>query len=258
VIEAPIRVVVVDDEPPARDKLGLFLSRDPELELVGEAGDGAAAVTVIEERRPDLVFLDIQMPELDGFAVIEALTSQSLPYIVFVTAHDDFALRAFEVRALDYLLKPYDEERFRRALLRAKEQIRLGRSAQLTESVVAMAGELRRRQGALDRLLVRSGGRVVFIRATDIAWFESAANYVKIHVTGEVHLLRQTLEGLLEQLDPRRFVRIHRYYGVNLDHVVELQPFSHGDYTVVLADGARLKLSRRYRRQLPEPFRSQL
>ncbi len=194
-IATPMTVVVVDDEPPARDKLSLFLSHDPEVEQVGEAGDGATAVTVIEQCRPDLVFCDIQMPELDGFAVIAALQSHQ-PHVVFVTAYDEFALRAFEVRALDYLLKPYDEERFRRALLRAKDQVRLGRSAQLTESVASIADEMRRRQGALDRLLVRSGGRVIFIRAADIAWFESAANYVKIHVAGEVHLLRQTLEGL--------------------------------------------------------------
>jgi two-component system LytT family response regulator len=247
----PLTVVVVDDEPPARDKLGLFLSRDPEVKLVGEAGDGATAVTTIEECRPDLVFLDIQMPELDGFAVIEALEVQPPPHIVFITAHDEYALRAFEVRALDYLLKPFDEERFQRSLSRAKEQVRLGRGLELSDTLASMAGELRRRQSLLDRLLVRSGGRVVFVRTADIAWIESAANYVRIHVAGEVHLLRRTLEGLLVQLDPRSFIRIHRFYAVNLDHVAELEPVSHGDYSVLLQDGKRLKLSRRYRQQLP-------
>lgn len=252
--EPPITVAVVDDEPPARDKLGLFLGRDAEVELVGEAGDGATAVTLIEQCRPDLVFLDIQMPELDGFAVIDALEVRPLPHIVFVTAHDEYALRAFEVRALDYLLKPYDEQRFQQALARAKEQVRLGRSAELSETVASMASELRRRQEELDRLLVRCGGRVVFVRTADITWVESAANYVKIRAAGQQYLLRRTLEGLLAQLDSRTFVRIHRFYAVNLDHVVELQPVSHGDYTVLMRDGSRLKLSRRYREQLPEPL----
>jgi two-component system LytT family response regulator len=250
----PLTVVVVDDEPPARDKLGLFLARDAEAELVGEAGDGATAVALIEKCRPDLVFLDIQMPGLDGFAVIEALEVRPLPYIVFVTAHDEYALRAFEVRALDYLLKPYDEERFQRSLTRAKEQVRLGRGFELSDTLASMAGELQRRHNLLDRLLVRSGGRVVFVHTADIAWIESAANYVRVHGGGEEFLLRRTLDGLLAQLDPRKFVRIHRFYAVNLDYVVELQPVSHGDYSVLLRDGKCLKLSRRYRQQLPEPI----
>ena len=236
-------LVIVDDEPPARDKLRRFVTDDGRARIAGEAGDGLEAVRVIEAERPDIVLLDIQMPELDGFAVLEALDLDPLPHIIFVTAHDEHALRAFEVRALDYLLKPVDRRRFTEALDRALEHPR-------TDARTALAGVTDR---LLERFLVRVRGRMRLVSVEEVDWIGGAGNYVELHAGGEAHLVRGTLREIEARL-PERFVRIHRSAIVNLDRVKELHGWSHGDLMVEMADGAELRLSRRYRDRLDGVF----
>ncbi|UCC72864.1 MAG: response regulator transcription factor [Gemmatimonadota bacterium] len=245
-----IRVVIVDDEPPARFKLRTFLEDDTRVEIVGEAGEGLEAVKVIEEQKPDLVFLDVQMPELDGFEVLEALDLDHLPRIIFVTAYDAYAVRAFQVHALDYLLKPLDRERFETAMRRAAEALKVADEKQ-GERARETAAELRARQGPLQRFLVRSRGRLWFARTDQIDWIEAAGNYVTLHVGDETHLVRGTLKDIAERLDGDRFARIHRSTVVNLESVRELQEWSHGDWLVIMKNGTELRLSRRYRDRLP-------
>jgi len=247
----PLRVLLVDDEPPARRKLRRFLEGARDIEVVSEAGDGPAAIAAIRELRPDLVFLDIQMPGADGFEVIEAL-DDARPQIIFVTAYHEHAVRAFEVEALDYLLKPFDEPRFRAALERARTRIG-EREPGLPEAALRRLLEAAR-GGQSQRILVKKDDHSFFVRQDEIDWIEAAGNYVKLHTARGDHLVRGTLAGLEERLDPSRFVRISRGAIVNLDRVAELRPWSHGDRIVVLKDGSELTLSRRYRKRLPELF----
>ncbi len=243
-----IRTLIVDDEPLARERLVDLLVGDTEIEIVGESGNGLAAVAAIDEHKPDLIFLDVQMPELDGFAVLEAIEER--PVIVFVTAYDQYALRAFEVHALDYLLKPFDRERFDKALQRAKHQIARERAGAVNQELVALLADLKARPKPLERLVIKAGGRVFFLRADEIDWIEAAANYVKLHVGKESHLLRETINGLAAKLDPEKFLRIHRSIIINLERIKELQPWFHGDYVVIMQDGTQLISSRNYREQL--------
>ncbi len=242
-----IRTLIVDDEPLARDRLDQLLQDEPEIEIVGKCGDGREAVAAIEKARPDLVFLDVQMPELDGFGVLEALGPGSMPVIVFVTAYDQFALRAFEVHAVDYLLKPFDRERFQKALRRAVEQV--GNRA---------GGAILRRQSALlaglqsSQLVVRSGGQVVRVKLDEIDWIGSADNYAELHVGAKSHLLRETLGALETRLAPESFVRISRSAIVNKQRIKELRRLFYGGYELVLRDGTRLTLSRRHRDKLEQ------
>ena len=248
--DARLRAVIIDDEPHARAKLRRFLGSDPRVEVVGEAGDGVAAVQLLEDTRPDLVFLDIQMPELDGFGVLEELDPTVNPQVVFVTAHDQHAIRAFEVRALDYLLKPVDPERFEEAVDRAVEAHLAGTPSEPRAVLSELAPERR----TLDRFLVRTRSRMVLVPAREVDWIGSASNYVELHCGKETHLVRGTLQSLEERLDPARFLRIHRSTIVNIDRVKELHPWSHGDLMVVLHDGVELRLSRRYRDRLERVF----
>ncbi|HYW13547.1 MAG TPA: LytTR family DNA-binding domain-containing protein [Longimicrobium sp.] len=249
----PVRVLIVDDEPPARAKVRRFLAADAEIDVVGEAGSGPEAVDAIQRMRPDLVFLDIQMPGTDGFGVLGALEEGTPPHVVFVTAYDEYALRAFEVHAVDYLLKPFDADRFRTALARAKERVRARPPADDLEQRIRRAlAEVRPPSAYLDRVLVRTGDRAVFLRTDEIDWLEAEENYVRVHAGRESHLVRGTLAGLEERLDPARFVRVHRSHVVNLGSIRELHPWSHGDWMIVLRDGRELMLSRRYRDRLPE------
>lgn len=249
--ESPkLRTVIVDDEPHARAKLRRFLEADDRVELVGEAGDGMEAVSVLEATRPDLLFLDIQMPELDGFGVLDALDPAVNPRVVFVTAHDQHALRAFEVRALDYLLKPVDPERFAEAVDRAVGAHRAGAVSD-SRSVLA---ELPPERRALERFLVRTRSRMVLVAASSVDWFGATGNYIELHCGKDTHLVRGTLQDLEDRLDGTRFIRIHRSTIVNLERVKELHPWSHGDLLVVLQDGTELKLSRRYRDRLEGVF----
>jgi two-component system LytT family response regulator len=245
-----IRALIVDDEPLARERILDLLADDAEVEVVGECGDGMAALAAIERHRPDLLFLDVQMPELDGFGVLEAIDETKAPVIIFVTAYDQYALRAFEVHALDYLLKPFDRERFDKALQRAKHQIARERAGAVNQELVALLTRLKARPKPLERLVIKSAGRVFFLRAEEIDWIEAAANYVKLHVGKESHLLRETINGLAAKLDPDKFLRIHRSTIINLERVKELQPWFHGDYVVILKDGTQLTSSRNYREQL--------
>ena len=249
-----LSVLVVDDEAPARRKLKRFLSDDPEIMNIQEATNGEEAVARLVGGSFDLVFLDVQMPALDGFGVIEALEGYPLPAIIFVTAHDEHAIRAFDVRALDYLLKPYDQERFDVALERAKEHARAGRAADLSAVVQDLVKEIKGGSTYLDRIMVKSSGRIFFVKVSEVSWIEAAGNYVKLHVGAGEHLLRETLEATLRKLDPSNFARVHRSHAVNLDRIREFYHWSHGDYMIVLKDGTELRLSRRYRDNLPTEF----
>ncbi len=251
----PVRVVIVDDEPPARAKLRRFLAADPRVTIAGEAGDGEEAVRVIEETRPDVVFLDIRMPGLDGFDVLAALEMDMLPHVVFATAHDEYAVRAFDVRALDSLLKPADRERVMRALDRAIAAVRGPRGGDVAARVRDALDELRGRAGPLERFLVRQRGRMRLVRAADVDWIEAADNYVRLHIEKESLLARVTLAEVEQRLDPAKFARVHRSAIVNLDAIRELRPWSHGDALLVLRSGAEVRMSRRYRDRLPGVLR---
>lgn len=245
-----LRVLIVDDEPLARQRIRQLLAGEPDMEVAGEAGNGVEAVGLIETLHPDLVFLDIQMPELDGFGVIEAIGADRMPPTLFVTAFDAHAVKAFEVHAMDYLLKPFDRERFQRALawVRAHPRV-LGQEEGGFKSLLS---DLEPSQPLPDRFLVRSGDRWVLVKAAAIQWVEAEDNYVRLHVEGASYLLRQTMSGMLARLDPRQFKRIHRSAIVNLDFIRELQPWSGGDLAVFMKDGTRLTLSRTYRDQFAE------
>ena len=244
-----IRTLIVDDEPLARQRLRTLLDADPDIDLVGECGNGREALTALEKSRPDLMFLDVQMPVLDGFGVLEALTGRVLPVVIFVTAHDTYALKAFEVHALDYLLKPFDRSRFHAALKRAKDQVKKDRLPDIDQRLLDL---LQDRPRASGRLVVKSAGRVTFVRIEDIDWIEAAGNYVRLHTGKEDHLLRESLSGLEAKLDRARFVRIHRSTIVNVERIRELQPAFHGDYVFILHDGTELALSRSYRDSLKD------
>lgn len=248
-----LKVIIVDDEPLAREKIREMLRGDSEVEITAECSGGQKAVASIQKTTPDLVFLDIQMPGMDGFGVLKALPSQNLPYVIFVTAYDQYAVRAFEVYALDYLLKPFDRERFQKALDRAKDQIRRDRSSGLSQGILSLIEELK--GGAkqhLERLVIKNSGRVHLLKTLDIDWIEAEGNYVKVHSGKDTHLLRETISTLETQLNPRKFMRIHRSTIVNLDRIKELQPWFHGEYRIILRDGTQLMLSRSYREKLNE------
>ena len=247
-----VRTLIVDDELLARERLRQLLLPQRDIELVGECSDGNEAVAALQERKPDLVFLDIQMPELDGFGVLEAIGPDLSPVIVFVTAYDKFALRAFEVHAADYLLKPFDRERFQTALERALERLKHRDSQALQQKQFDLLAELRPAPKPLERLAVKSGGRVVLVKISDIDWIEAAHNYVELHVGKESHLLRETLNAIEARLSPDKFARISRSTIVNIERVKELQPLFHGEYSVTLQNGTRVTLSRRYRSKLQQ------
>jgi two-component system LytT family response regulator len=233
--------VIVDDEPLPRERIVTLLTGHPEVEVVAECGDGAEAVRVIAEANPELVFLDIQMPELDGFEVLEALDGE-LPAVIFVTAFDEYAVRAFEVSAIDYLLKPIDPARFEQALSRALERMTVtgGSGGPLQEFLARW----RAHRGYSARFVVRAGGKLSFVRPQDIDWVDAAGNYVRLHTEGRTHLIRETMKSIEARLDPEVFVRVHRSAIVNIDRVVSLEPYFHGEYVVQMRDGSKLTSSR--------------
>ncbi len=246
-----LKVLIVDDERPARTKVRRFVATDPDVGQIFEAPDGVRAVDVIREESPDLVFLDVQMPGLDGFEVVEALAPDALPHVVFVTAFDDYAVRAFDVHAVDYVMKPFDAERLGRALERAKAAIASRRDGGEAARMERLLADLRReRPERLERLLVQGTERSVLLPVTRVDRLESARNYVVLHAGRESFRLRSTLDRLEQRLDPRRFVRVSRTAIVNVDRVAELKPWSHGDWVVVLSDGAKLRLTRSFRDRL--------
>ena len=244
------RVLIVDDEPIARRHLRVYIEREDDLEIVGEASSGAEAVTEIRQRQPDLVFLDVQMPGLDGFGVIEHLLPGKLPAIVFVTAYDEYAVRAFRVEALDYLLKPFDDVRFAETLERARRHLRRPGLEALTERLEGLVRHTSNRQRPLERLAVKVRGESIVVKTDTIDWIEAQANYARLHCGGKSYLLRRSLTSLEEALDPFQFARIHRAAIVNADRIRRLVPWSHGDMRITLVDGTELSLSRRYRDRL--------
>jgi two-component system, LytTR family, response regulator len=255
-----IRALIVDDEPAAREAIRALLAGDTDIHIVGECADGHTALRAIANTSPELLFLDVQMPEMDGFAMLRQLDPARLPVVVFVTAFDQYALRAFDVHATDYLLKPFDDDRFRDAVSRAKQSVRAGQLGRLSEELRALLDGVSPSAPAprtaapggpyLKRLVIKSGGRVTLLNVRDIDWIEAEGDYVKIHVGKAWHLLRETMKRLEAQFDPARFIRIHRSTIVNVERIKELQPYFRGEYVVILQDGKSLKLSRGYKEHL--------
>ncbi len=241
-----LRILVVDDEAPARQRLVDLLEKDAEIAAILEAANGKAAVEIIARESPDIVFLDVQMPELDGLQVIEAVGPAAMPLAIFVTAYDQHAIRAFDANALDYLLKPFSDERLETALARAKARHSERSLREFGQSVLRVLSARPPAGRYLDRLVVKSGGSTRFIRVADIDWIEAAGVYVNLHVAGKELLYRSALHELSAHLDPGRFVRVHRSVIVNINSIVELQPISHGEFELVLKDGHRVRVSRTY------------
>ena len=251
-----IRTLIVDDEPLARRNLRVLLEKDPQIEILDECRNGREAVKAINALSPDLIFLDIQMPELDGFDVLARVGPEQIQAIIFVTAFDQYALKAFEVHAFDYLLKPFDDERFAFALRRAKSQIEAREINRVSKRLLALLEERESladssaEKNYLTRLMIKASGRVVLLKVGEIDFIEADGNYAKLHVGRKAHLLREKMHDLEGRLDPAKFVRIHRSIIVNLDRIKELHPHFNGDYIVVLNDGTQLKLSRSRRENL--------
>jgi two-component system LytT family response regulator len=251
-----INVIVVDDDNIARRRLARLLEETGEATVVAECAGGRDAVARIAELRPEMVFLDVQMPDLDGFGVLQELGDTALPEIVFVTAFDQYAVRAFDVHAVDYLLKPYDTARFREAFERAKERTETRTRSEEDQRLRALLRDYLSADGHddvrnhLDRVAVKVDGVLRIVRTTDIDWWETDGNYVRLHVGASSHLIRATATSVESQLDPKQFLRIHRRYIVNIDRVVEVQPWFGGDSIVLLKGGAKLRLSRTYRERL--------
>ena len=247
-----IRTLIVDDEPPARELIARLVRDEPDVEVVAQCGDGRSAIEAVRKYSPDLVFLDVQMPGLDGFGVLEDLPEDHCPMIVFVTAYDEHAVRAFEVHAVDYVLKPFEYDRLKKSVERVRKQIngteRAGESARLR----ALLEEWKKESGAWDRLPVREAGRVTFVRPEDIDWVEAEGNYVRLHLGKQTYLLRETMGATESRLAAKKFLRIGRSTLVNLERIKEWQPLFHGDSVVILKDGTRLTVSRNYRDKLDQ------
>ena len=238
-----LRVVIVDDEPLARERVRTFLADEPELEIVAECADGAEAVKQIEKLRPDVVFLDVQMPRLNGFEVLEALEPDAMPIVVFTTAHDDHAIRAFEVSAVDYLLKPFKQPRFRKALERARTQLQSTKSSAPKPELSALLSQWREAAGNGPRVLVKSPDRILFLKPDEIDHIEACGNYVVLHSGKEKHIVRETMTAMESRLNSSGFMRINRSVILNLSRIKELQPLAAGEYVVILKTGARLNMT---------------
>jgi two-component system LytT family response regulator len=252
-----IRTLIVDDEPVARRRIRRLLGSEQDFEVVGECSDGRAAIEAIRDERPHLVFLDVQMPEADGFTVIRAM-GESMPAVVFVTAFDQYAVSAFEVHAVDYLLKPFNRKRFAEAVVRARQQIARVAEQRSDERLLRLLKDLRTPRRYLARFVVRGGGRLRLIDISQVDWIEAADNYVVLHAGTTAYTVRETMSRLADELDPERFVRVHRSTIVQIDRIVELLPTFHGDFVIVLHDGTRLNMSRSYREQVEAILRRPL
>jgi two-component system LytT family response regulator len=250
----PFTALLVDDEPLAREGLRMLLSRDPDVSAIHEAKDGREAVEAIRSVGPDLVFLDVQMPEMDGFEVAREVGADEMPAVVFVTAHDKYAIQAFEINAIDYLLKPVTEERFAKAIERAKARLESkspdGPASEQSRQILSLLETIASPARSLKRLAVRSAGKTVFVDVEEIDWMEAAENYVQLHAGRAEHLLHVTMNTLEKSLDPELFLRIHRSVIVNVRRIKELQPVMHGEYVVTLANGVRLQSGRLYNEKL--------
>ena len=247
-----IRTLIVDDEPPARELIATLLRDEPDVDVVGECANGRKAIAAIERLSPDLVFLDVRMPGLDGFGVLAALPAERWPLIVFVTAHDEHAVRAFEVHALDYLLKPFEYDRLREAVGRARTKLSQRRGTSEQSRLLSFLESLQSRSQSWDRVAVREAGRVTFLKPDEIDWVEAEGNYVCLHVGAKSHLLRETMSAAEARLASRKFLRVSRSALVNLERIKEWQPLFHGDSVLVLKNGTRLTVSRVYREKLDQ------
>ncbi len=249
---APIRALIADDEALARKFIRRMLKDDHDVEIVGECSNGKEAVAMIRKQNPDVVFLDVQMPEMDGFAVLESIGIEQLPEVIFATAYEQYAIRAFELHALDYLLKPFDQARFKEAIKHAKERFRSERQNEGRMQISALLESIKNKPQYLDRLMIKAGGRITFLNTDEINWIEADDKYVHIH-TGKISpMVRQTLSAMETQLDPRKFRRIHRSAIVNVERIKELQPLFSGEHSILLEDGTKLTLSRNYKDKLFE------
>jgi two-component system LytT family response regulator len=242
-----MRVVIADDEPLSRERLRQLLEAEAHVEIVAECGTGPETVNAIQQTSPDLIFLDVKMPELDGFGVLSKLKGVSVPVVVFVTAHDQFAARAFDVQAVDYLVKPFDRQRFRTAFARARERVQHGQVVEKTHQLVS---SLAQPSKEVQRIVVRSAGRISFVQIDEINWICAADNYAELHLDKTSHFLRTTMAALMEQLPRGRFLRISRSQIINVERIKEIRPKCHGDYYVFLKDGTKLTASRNYRTRL--------
>jgi two-component system LytT family response regulator len=247
-----IRALVIDDERLARNFILEMLKEDEEVEIIGECLNGREAIEAIQTHAPDLIFLDVQMPEVGGFAVLEKLAKEKMPFVIFVTAYDQYAVRAFEVNALDFLLKPFDRKRFKIAWQKAKARIQRERNELLDQRILSLLKGLKAEPSYLERLVLKTNGRIFFLDTDEVDWIEAEGNYVSIHSGEKSYLLRDTISGLEVQLDPKKFLRIHRSAIVKLEKIQELQPLFHGDYRVTMRDGTQLTLSRNYRDKLQD------
>jgi two-component system LytT family response regulator len=250
---AKITALIVDDEPLARKFVRRMLEKHSSVEIVGECGNGQEAVGAITEKKPDLVFLDVQMPEMDGFTALETVGAAALPQIVFVTAYEQYAIHAFEAAALDYLLKPFDQPRFDKAMTRVYEKFADREQARTEQKqIAALLENVREKPMYLERLIVKTGGRIIFLKTSEVDWIQADDKYAHLHAGNKSHLVRQTLGTLEAQLDPHKFIRIHRSAIVNIERIKELQPMFTGEHTVVLENGTKLTLSRSYKNKLFE------
>lgn len=245
-----IRTLIVDDMLLARQRLKRYLKNDPDIKIIGESTNGGEAIDAIEDLQPDLVFLDVQMPEIDGFEVVKKIGAEKMPAVIFVTAFDHFALRAFEVHALDYLLKPFDEERLHYALIRAKNVIQNPENEDLDLRLRKLLEDFRGEPKYLKRLAVKSAGRTIYVHVDEIDWIGAAGNYLEIHVGKQKYLIREKLSTLETKLNPEKFVRVHRSTLINVEQIKELHPLFNGDQIVYLRDGSELVVSRTYRDKL--------
>ena len=246
--------LIVDDEPLARRSIRKHLKAFPEFEIAGECGDGESAVAAIRDQKPDLVFLDIQLPEFDGFDVIRAVGKHEMPVTIFVTAYDRYALRAFEAHALDYLLKPFSEDRFRDGLLRARRTLQMGKQQTPNYQLSQLLDEMTKKKDYLERIPVPAKGRFLFFNVRDLDWIEAEGNYLRLHGNGGSHLIRGNMNEMEAKLDPGKFMRIHRSTIVNLQSIREIQPWFHGHHRVVMTSGEELKLSRYQKDKLRQLF----
>ncbi len=242
----------MDDEPPARDKIRSFLEREADIEVVAECDDGPGAIRAIRKHAPDVLFLDIEMPGLDGLEVVEAVGSAEMPLTVFVTAFDRYAVRAFEKHAVDYLLKPFDKSRFDSMLTQVRERLKRSQRQELDRQLETLLEGLRDKPAYAERLTVRSSRGLTFLRAAEVDWVDAAGNYVRLNVNGATFLMRETMSSLEQRLDPEMFLRIHRSTIVNIERIREIRPLQHGEHLVILDGGQRLTLSRSYRHKLDE------
>ena len=251
-----IRTVIADDEPLARNKLRLLLSAEAGIEVVEECRNGAETIAAVHAHKPDLLFLDIQMPDADGFEVLGKISPEEMPVAIFTTAYDQFAIRAFEARALDYLLKPFDQERLHHSIERVRAEFLKSHGSDLAHRILDALAQ--GRQSTDRRLVIKAGGRVVFIDVDEIHWVEAAANYVKLKTEKDSYLLREAIGHVSERLDPHQFIRIHRSTIVNAKQIKELQPCNSGEYIVVLKSGKELSCSRGYRSGLQQLIENKL